>query len=290
MQTLKIDPIVPYLIPPGPMRVILVGCGGTGSHLAQSLARLAVHAQAAGQQVELIFIDGDTVELKNVGRQLFSTADIGMNKAQALAARFSAVFGLPIIAWPDMADTDLLRHLCGGEIGGWGNVYPLLIGAVDSTSGRQALAGALAHQRRGLWLDAGNHEQAGQVCVGSAIVPAEVQQAFRLSGLCQALPAPSLQFPELLVSVPPRPRADCAQAVIDNAQSLMVNQAMAAIAAQYAYQIVMGRRLTTFQTTIDLASLTMRSLPITATALASICPPAAPKLKKTAPKKGRVAA
>jgi hypothetical protein len=51
------------------------------------------------------------------------------------------------------------------------------------------------------------------------------------------------------------------------AQSLMINQAMAAVTAQYLYQIVVARRLTTFATTLDLGSLSMRSLPTTARAV-----------------------
>lgn len=69
------------------------------------MARLAVHCRdTGGPQIDLAFIDGDTVERTNVGRQLFSAADIGRNKAQALAAQFAAVFGLPIAAFPQMLD------------------------------------------------------------------------------------------------------------------------------------------------------------------------------------------
>jgi hypothetical protein len=54
----------------------------------------------------------------------------------------------------------------------------------------------------------------------------------------------------------------------NDAQSLMVNQMMAGIAAQYLYQLVVQRRLTTFQTVVDLDGLSMRSTPITARTLA----------------------
>jgi hypothetical protein len=54
----------------------------------------------------------------------------------------------------------------------------------------------------------------------------------------------------------------------NDAQSLMVNQMMAGIAAQYLYQLVVQRRLTTFHTVVDLDSLSMRSTSITARALA----------------------
>jgi 5,10-methenyltetrahydromethanopterin hydrogenase len=48
----------------------------------------------------------------------------------------------------------------------------------------------------------------------------------------------------------------------------MINQAMAAIAAQYLHQLISARRVTSFETALDLANLTMTSIPITAAALA----------------------
>ncbi len=47
----------------------------------------------------------------------------------------------------------------------------------------------------------------------------------------------------------------------------MVNQMMAAISGEYLYKLVVPRRLTTFQTVVDLNTLAMRSTPITARAL-----------------------
>lgn len=261
MHPLIVDPPIPYLLPAAPAAIILVGCGGTGSHIAQSLARLAVHAA----DVTLIFIDGDTVEAKNVGRQLFSRADIGKNKAQVLAGRFGLVFGQSITAIPEMATADLLRTVTprGRPI------LRLLVGAVDNAAARREIAEATGGSDLGgghLWIDAGNHEASGQVVVGKATTRAAMTGAVSLTGICTALPAPSLVYPDLLVDQKRR-RLDCAAAMIADEQSLMVNQMMAAIVAQYCYQIVVSRRLTTFETMVDLQSLTMRSTPITAATL-----------------------
>lgn len=51
----------------------------------------------------------------------------------------------------------------------------------------------------------------------------------------------------------------------------MVNQAMAAVAGEYLYNLIVRRRLTVFATSIDLESLSMRSQPITARAIAQAC-------------------
>ena len=109
MQTLQLDPPVPFLLPAGPITIALVGCGGTGSHIAQALARIAAHTRHGREQLRLVFLDGDHVEEKNVGRQLFGPGDVGQNKAIALAARFNHLFGLAIEAIPAMATQTLLQ-------------------------------------------------------------------------------------------------------------------------------------------------------------------------------------
>jgi hypothetical protein len=63
----------------------IIGCGGVGSWLVPQLTRLV-----GVKNIELI--DGDTLELKNLDRQLFSEEDIGKNKAQALAAKYGTGF------------------------------------------------------------------------------------------------------------------------------------------------------------------------------------------------------
>lgn len=292
MRSLTIDPPIPYLLPADrPIHLLLVGCGGTGSHLAQALARLASHVRdGGGQPPVLTFVDGDTVEPKNVGRQLFSRADIGHNKAQVLAARFGAVFGLKITAVPEMLGGDFFttrgRELFEGSTGS--GPLRVAIGAVDTAAARGELHRALRWRQLHLWLDCGNHEHSGQVCIGGAGDSDDLAGALALGTICGALPGPGLQFPDLLMPPPKRKkRVDCAAAMVDNAQSLQVNQMMAAIAGQYLYGLVVARRLTTFQTVADLTSLTMRSLPITAANLAAATGLSVGHF--TAAKKGRAA-
>ena len=79
----------------------LVGCGGTGSWLAPSLGRIARTLSRQGKNTTLILIDADIVEQKNVLRQNFCDAEIGLNKAQTLALRYSLSWGIKIEALPD---------------------------------------------------------------------------------------------------------------------------------------------------------------------------------------------
>ena len=268
MQTLTLDPPIPFLLPPDRRVVVaLVGCGGTGSHLALTLARLAYHCRESGlPPVEVLFIDGDRVEAKNVGRQIFAPCEVGQPKAQTLAGRLSLALGLCISAIPEMATPSLL---CEPSVRPPNDAIGILVGAVDGADGRRAIRHALACGGWRLWLDCGNHESSGQVSAGTTVEARGLRSALAVPGVCAALPAPSLVYPELMEARPPAPRQDCAAAMQDNAQSLMVNQAMAMIAGEYLYHLIVRRRLTTFRTVVDLDTLTMRSDPITARALAA---------------------
>ncbi|MCI0348369.1 MAG: ThiF family adenylyltransferase, partial [Acidobacteriales bacterium] len=82
-----------------PRDIVLVGVGGTGGHLARAIARILAHMQSLRMNVPaLTLIDPDTVEARNVSRQLYTPAEIGMNKAEATARRLSCALGLSI-AW-----------------------------------------------------------------------------------------------------------------------------------------------------------------------------------------------
>lgn len=277
MQQLTIDPPIPFLVPALEAATIaLIGCGGTGSHLAQTLARLAAHCRdTGGPDLQLVFVDGDTVEHKNVGRQLFSASDVGKNKAQVLAARFSSVFGLNIVAFPHMLDQQRIANP---------HPFGILVGAVDSAAGRRAITRQLGSYGWRIWLDCGNHESSGQVVCGSA------DKAAIANGLCTQLPIASALYPELLKEAAPAPREDCAAAMQDNAQSLMVNQTMAAIAGQYLYDLIVRRKLTRFRTVVDLESLSMRSDAITAAQLALATGQSAEQIAGIKTKKARKAA
>lgn len=290
MQTLTLDPAVPLRIPPDrPLAVTLVGCGGTGSHVATTLARLAHHCRASGlPPLHLTFVDGDQVEPKNVGRQLFAPADVGRNKAQALAARLSSAFGLVIDALPEMATPALLGNL-GIAHRGRESPYRVLVGCVDGPAGRRAMDAALTRGDVSLWVDCGNHEHDGQVCAGTIGDRRALAGTFAL-GLCAGLPGPALQLPALLDEpAAPLPTLDCAEAVAANAQALQINQLVATVAGQYLAELAVHRRLSVFQTWVDLAGLGMRSLPCTARQVAQALGVDPGYLTTSPTKKGRAA-
>lgn len=197
-------------------QLILVGCGGTGSFLALHLARLAYDARERhGLALQLTFVDPDRVEAGNLGRQNFCPAEVGANKALALAWRYSAAFGLPITAHT--------RAFQPSDVPNWVSVQQpvVLVGAVDNAAARRVLhETCVARGGRVWWLDCGNHDQAGQVLLGCSEEPAPRLHAL---GYCDRLPLPSMQCPELLVDELRAPVGSCAERVQRAEQFLMVN-------------------------------------------------------------------
>lgn len=65
--------------------IYIVGCGGVGSFLTPCICLLK-------NPQDVTVIDADILEAKNLNRQLFTQADIGKSKAQALAERYGCNF------------------------------------------------------------------------------------------------------------------------------------------------------------------------------------------------------
>lgn len=63
------------------MKAYIIGAGGVGSWMAPAMILLI------GKD-NVVIVDGDKLEAKNLNRQLFDAADINRNKAEALAARY----------------------------------------------------------------------------------------------------------------------------------------------------------------------------------------------------------
>lgn len=256
---------------------IMVGCGGTGSWLAPSVARIARVIQEGGKTANVWFVDPDHVEAKNIPRQNFCEAELGQNKAATLAGRLSAAWGLDIRVSRERFNPSKISS------GSW-VIYDsvtVLIGCVDNAAGRKELAKALERNRadsphRTWWLDCGNMEHSGQVLFGSSVQPKQLEGAMVSSKICRALPAPSLVAPDLLVARPEESRRDkrsCAEIQLASAQSLAVNQMVASIATDYLLRIVFGG-LNRFATYFDLASGSMRSSYCSAEEIAKFAKPA----------------
>ena len=221
--------------------IVLVGCGGTGGFLAEAVCRLLL-----GRKAQLYLVDPDRVEPHNVARQCFDRADVDRFKAEVLVERLARRFGREI----GYSVLPFDRELHAQVFGDAHSRLSLLVGCVDNAAARRALATALderggsysyPHSRQSVWwLDTGNGRNSGQVLLGNATKPERLRGAFLTSaGLCRALPAPSLQRPDLFDAPPePGPRPDCADAVATGEQGPTINQVVAAIAASYIEKLL----------------------------------------------------
>ena len=119
-------------------------------------------------------------------------------------------------------------------------------------------------------IDSGNRSVSGQVLCGSSVTPVALASAFQIGTWCQALPAPLWQHPELGqpdTATSPVLHLSCAELQRQKTQSLSINQAMAALAADYLFRLVISKSLNRFATYIDLHTGSMRSIACTPTNL-----------------------
>lgn len=76
-----------------PTKIVVIGCGGTGGWFLPKLVKILNESRAKfllpGGDVEIILIDGDVVEHKNLARQNFIARDIGSNKAEVMCKRYA---------------------------------------------------------------------------------------------------------------------------------------------------------------------------------------------------------
>jgi PRTRC genetic system ThiF family protein len=232
--------------------VTIVGLGGTGSQVARSLARTIYDMRRARLHTPaVVFIDPDVVEEKNVGRQMFAAGDVGQNKSRVLARRFNQALGLQIAAIDQPVDAR--RHF---ERHG-----SLIIGCVDNHDARRELA-----KVDGIWLDAGNHFDSGQVCIGNSVDRESLlRHVDGEQGKYRYLPSPALLFPQLLQPEPqptPQPNLSCADLVARGDQHLLINDLVACVVAGYVYKLLHRQPVTTFVSYVSVDALSVRSLPI----------------------------
>ena len=265
-------PVMPYQA--AMKKVYVVGLGGTGSFLARHAACIVWLLRSAGQNATLTFIDPDRVEEANIPRQNFCYAEIGRYKAETLATRYALAFGMEIGCVASFFEADMVSA-------DW-NTLSVVVGCVDRASGRVQMEKTLEHNESNssslphVWyLDMGNGLDFGQCLLGSTRKAKDLAKAFALGALprCYLLPSPLLQQPGLRKPLPEeqgQTTLSCREQLLSNAQSLMINPAMADEGADYLYRLLVTGDLRKFATSIDLPSGTKRSLYTTRESLGKV--------------------
>jgi len=215
-----------------PVKIVMLGAGGTGGHIAPHLYRLLY---ALDRPVRFIVCDGDVVEQKNLVRQNFTPADLGENKARVLAERYSAVFGMETEYLPSFVETEeQLRQLLTPQI--WRTGYydgtqiceqVILLGAVDNNKSRQLCHRVFCHAKELIYIDAGNGEYTGQVVCG-----------IRRSGKTYYKPIGDV-YPDVLENTDKFPtELSCAEASVSAPQSMAANITAATAVVDMVYNIL----------------------------------------------------
>lgn len=165
------------LSPTHPLRVALVGAGGTGSHVLGHLVKIHLSLKAFGHPgLDVTVYDPDIVTSPNLGRQLFFPAEVGLSKSEALVGRYNN-FGLN---WRAVAEK--FNVTTASEQAFY--LPNVLISCVDNREARQEIYLTVAddavatlknqtanHRAREnalyYWLDFGNATDSGQMIMGT---------------------------------------------------------------------------------------------------------------------------
>ena len=240
------------------IKISVAGCGGNGSQVLSGLPRLHTALRALGHHgLTVTAYDPDTITEANVGRQLFSPADIGQSKAHTLIHRLNCYYGL---------DWEAVQGCLRDDTN---NVYRrtnFIIGCVDSIRSRQQLARC----RADYWLDLGNTDKKGQVILGELREPPRLQKAKGPDGGVQEvtmrrhrLPHVLDIFPELKKNTAREDDApSCSLAEALDRQDLFVNQTVATFALQLLWKFIREGGLDIHDYFINLERWRVSPLPI----------------------------
>jgi PRTRC genetic system ThiF family protein len=151
------------------VRVLVVGCGGTGSAVVAGLPYLHQSLVARGHPggLHVTVMDGDAISPTNCIRQPFSRSEIGLNKAIVLVNRLNMFWGLKWEAIP--AHLKAGEHISRGYSGDDLRAH-IVIGCVDTRAARAAIRDAVGKwSTASYWLDLGNNADSGQFILGEPL-------------------------------------------------------------------------------------------------------------------------
>lgn len=237
-----------------PVKIVQLGAGGTGGHIAPHLYRLLCSIE---RPARLILCDGDIVEAKNLVRQNFSPADLGENKARVLAERYASVFGMVteyVPAFIEDLDT-LLTLITPDEQKAVENPRKkisemvILLGCVDNNRSRQLCHKAFYQSKDLIYIDSGNGEFSGQVVCG---VRKNGHTIFKpVGGIHPQMLREEDKFPS---------QRSCADAAQEDPQSMAANIMAATAVVDMVYNILTHGRSRVRQTDFSTQTVKMQTI------------------------------
>ena len=170
------------------VRVLVVGCGGTGSAVVAGLPylhqSLVAHGHPGGLHVTVV--DGDTISPANCVRQPFARSEIGLNKSIVLVNRLNLFWGLKWEAVPAhlRSGTFISRSYSGDDLRAH-----IVIGCVDTRAARAVIRDAVGKWSTVSYLvDLGNSTDSGQFVLGEPLNDRNRRSRLRLRTAAELFP------------------------------------------------------------------------------------------------------
>lgn len=236
-----------------PVKIIVLGAGGTGGYLIPHLYRIAF--ANAERAYRVIICDGDIVEPKNLIRQNFIEQDIGRNKAAVLAGRYAGAFGMECEYIPEYIESEQrLKELVQPDFVKASEDKPeeaqqvILLGCVDNNKSRAICHKVFYNTDNLVYIDSGNGEHTGQVVCGA-----------RRDGRTVFKPIGKL-YPDVLNAEDKLPtELSCAERAVSAPQSVTANLTAATAVTSFLYDLLIAGSLTTRYVTFSSKIISTRA-------------------------------
>jgi PRTRC genetic system ThiF family protein len=237
----------------GPVHVLVVGAGGTGSAIAMGLPYLdqAMRVWGHTHGLDVAMMDADAVSETNCVRQPFSASDIGLNKATVLINRINVFWGTKWSAVPNHFHTRSFDRGCD-----W--CPALLIGCVDTRATRQAIEQSFTRglSRTCYWLDLGNNAASGQYVLGQPLNACNRRKAERLRTVSEL-------YPEIIdAEAGEDPLPSCSAVEALDRQEPFINQTLASSALAMLAQLFRYGKLSHHGAFFNAKTGQMSALPV----------------------------
>lgn len=223
--------------------VVVVGTGGTGSCFLQKLAR---YCSVSAEKMDVVVVDGDVVEEKNLKRQQFCECNVGQPKAAALVGLAADSYGLEWTAVPTYLLSAKQLEMIFNEKNG---CVKVLVGCVDNHAARKVMEEWFSEQRNVIYIDSANDEFDGEVVV-----------SVRADGM-EVSPKRSFFFPDVLTDdAPSVVELSCEQRNLSSPQHQATNEMAGNIIFMVLCEIV-KRSIPTGMIVFNAKEFSMRRLP-----------------------------
>lgn len=245
-------------------KIIIVGCGGTGGRIiplvAQHIANhnydvktnLRVRPYLA-HNMELLLIDPDHVEPKNLRRQMFYAFDVSKNKASTMAERYSALYGISIESAEGKFE-ECIEQV--GAVRRGGECNYIIFDCTDNVNARRSIE-ALFPSVNTLLISCGNEEEFGQILASTCGQGNNQRTANLFQTLGTLHQAVTDERPGAVYEVRHMPtllelyknfrdteKASCTDMTLVNDQSMPINSLVAQLAYNVFYEVTGGKHLT----------------------------------------------